>query len=173
MKLFKTLLLVTVLTVFSCSKDENDTSQLPEQGNISLALSNGAGFVVENIEARISNLYNTANTSTITITGTTTVSNNGTLRITIVDNDNSFNAIANGNDISVGDTSNSFYATIEYQDDSFGSFIAGAGTVKITNYSEVSGENYALLSATFSAADSNFKNMTSSILGLVLNCTGC
>jgi len=170
MKLFKTLILLLILTTFSCSKDSNGNSELPEQGNVSLALSNGAGFVVENLVATISNLYDSANATTVTITGTAGAS--GTIRIIIVDNDNSFQALVNDNVFPVGDTSMSFYATVDYESDNF-SLNAGAGSLEITRYSEFSDQNYSELSATFSAAGINFNTMTSSMLGLILDCTGC
>lgn len=170
MKSFRVLILLTLIITFSCSKDDNDTSNLPEQGNISLALSNGAGFVVENIVATVTKPYGSGNTSSITITGT--AGGSGNLQITLVDNDDSFKALAKDNKIPVGATSESVYATIEYESDNF-NLNAAAGTVEINQYSETSDQKHTELDATFSAADSNFNTMTSSILDLILNCTGC
>lgn len=170
MKLLKMLILLSIITTFSCSKDSEDNEELPAQGNVSLALSNGAGFVVENLVATISNQYDSANTSTITISGTS--GSSGTVTITIVDNDNSFKALANGTDFTIGDTAQSFYATVEYQSDNF-NLSGGAGTLKIINYTESNSQNYSEISATFSAAGPNFNTITSSILDLILDCTGC
>ena len=171
MKLLKMLILVLILTTFSCSKDDNETSNLPEQGNISLALSNGAGFVVENIVATVSKPYGSGNTSTLTITGTA-AQGTANIQITLVDNDNSFKAFAKGNTLTVGATSESVYATIVYESDNF-NLNGGAGTVIINGYTETSGQKYTELDATFSAAGDNFNTMTSSILDLIFNCKGC
>lgn len=170
MQLFKTLIFCTLLLSFSCSKDSNNNSDLPEQGSIALALSNGAGFQVENIVAIVSKPYGSGNTSTINITGT--AGGSGQVKITLVDNDSSFKAFAMDNTLTVGATSESVYALIEYESDNF-NLNGGAGTVIINRYTETSGQKYTELNATFSAAGSNFNTMTSSINGLVLNCTGC
>lgn len=166
MRLFKTLLFLTAITLFSCSTDDNDGNNLPEQGNIALALSNGGGFSVENIEASISTLYDDSNMTSVTITGT--AGQTGNIAITIIDNDGSFRALVNENSISIGDTSLSFYATVDFESDNF-NLDAGAGTLEIISYEEFNDQNYAILSATFSAADSNFNTMTSSILDIVLD----
>lgn len=170
MKLFKILCLLTVITAFSCSKDTDDTSDLPTQGSISLALSNGAGFPVENLEATITKQYDTDKRTTITITGT--AGSSGKVKITIVDNDDSFNAIVKDNSFPIGDTTKSFYMTVDYESDNFNLKGAG-GTLKITNYSEINDQNYSKLNATFSTVDNNFNTMASTISGLILNCTGC
>lgn len=170
MKTFKVIILSIILTTFSCSKDDSDAN-LPEQGNIALALSNGAGYEVEDIVATVNKHYGQSDNIAITITGTTR--SNGQLKITLIDNDDSLKAIANEIDINVGDTSKTFYATIEYEDDTFGDFIAGAGTVKINGYEEFGSKKYSVLKATFSAAGTNFKTMTSTIGSLVVKCTGC
>lgn len=170
MKSLKVLILFLIITTFSCSKDDNDQSGLPEQGNISLALSNGAGFSVENIVATVSKPYGSGNTSTITVTGT--AGGSGKVKITLVDNDNSFKAFAKDNTLTVGATSESVYATIEYESDNF-NLNGGAGTVIINRYTEASGQNYTELDATFSAAGSNFNTITSSIFGLIFICSGC
>jgi hypothetical protein len=159
MRLFKTLLFLTAITLFSCSTDDNDGNNLPEQGNIALALSNGGGFSVENIEASISTLYDDSNMTSVTITGT--AGQTGNIVITIIDNDGSFRALVNENSISIGDTSLSFYATVDFESDNF--------NLEIISYEEFNDQNYAILSATFSAADSNFNTMTSSILDIVLD----
>lgn len=85
-------LLFAIITTFTCSKDEEGSTELPMQGNISFALSNGAGFSVENIVAIVSKPYGSGNTSTITVTGTAGASSKVT--ITLVDNDSSFKAFA-------------------------------------------------------------------------------
>ncbi|WP_396636879.1 hypothetical protein [Maribacter sp. R77961] len=170
MKSFRVLILLTFIITFSCSKDENGTSNLPEQGSIALAFSNGAGFVVENIVATVSKPYGSSNTSTLTITGT--AGGSGNLKITLVDNDDSFKAFAEDNRIPVGATSESVYATIEYESDSF-NLKGAAGTVIITGYTEASGQKYTELKATFSAAGEGFNTMTSTISSLILACNGC
>lgn len=171
MKILKTVLLLTTFTFFACTTDDEGDSQsgLPEQGNVSLALSNGGGFVVENMQASVSALYDTSNTPTITITGT--AGNTGTILITIVDNDNDFMALVNENAIPIGNTALSFYATVDYQSDNF-TMEAGAGTLEIISYEEFGNQNYAELSATFSAAG-NFNTITSSILDVILSCESC
>lgn len=166
MRFFKTLLFLTAITLVSCSTDDNDGNNLPEQGNIGLALSNGGGFSVENIEASISSLYDDSNMTSVTITGT--AGQTGSIAITIIDNDGSFRALVNENSISIGDTSLSVYATVDFESDNF-NLNAGAGTLEIISYEEFNDQNYAILSATFSAADSNFNTMTSSILDIVLD----
>lgn len=161
--------LLTLITMFSCSTDEENQVELPTQGNVSIALSNGAGFAVENLEATITNQYDIANTTTITITGT--AGSTGTIEITIVDNDNSFMALVNENSIPIGDTSLSFYATIEYESDNF-NLSGQAGTLEIINYTEFNDQNYSEIDATFSTAG-NSNTMTSSILDIILNCESC
>lgn len=172
MKILKMLLLLTAFILYSCSTDDDGDSQsgLPEQGNIGLALSNGAGFPVENLQASVSAFYDSSSTPTITITGT--AGSTGTIVITIVDNDNDFMALVNENAIPIGNTTLSFYATVDFQSDNF-TLNAGAGTLEILNYEEFDTQNYAELSATFSAADSNFNTMTASLLGIILSCQGC
>lgn len=171
MKILNTLFLITLITTYSCSNDTDETmTELPMQGNISLALSNGGGFVVENIVATVTKPYGSGNTSTITITGT--AGGSGKLKITLVDNDDSSKAFAQDISIPLGSTTEPAYATIEYESDNF-NLDASAGTVKINRYIETSGQKYTELNATFSATGSNFNTMTSSISGLILSCSGC
>lgn len=170
MKILNALFLITLITTYSCSNDTDETmTELPMQGNISLALSNGGGFVVENIVATVTKPYGSGNTSTITITGT--AGGSGKLKITLVDNDSSFKAFAKDNLIPVGATSESIYATIEFESNNF-DLVAAAGTLEINGYTEAKGQKYTQLNATFSAAGGS-NTMTSSISGLIINCTGC
>lgn len=175
MKKFTTsLLALSLLLLFSCSSDDdgsNSEGGIPEQGNISLALSNGAGFPVENISAVISNLYgDTINTADILITGTAGAS--GNIVIDIIDEDNSFRAITNESAFPVGDPSETIFASINYNSDSF-NLQAEIGVLEIISYEEFPEQGYALLSATFSVSDFNFNSITSSILDIVLICQNC
>ncbi len=170
MRVFKTLMVLTVITLVACSSDDdNQEAERPAQGTISLALSNGGGFVVENLQASISTLYSNAMTTTITLSGT--AGGSGNVVITIVDNDAAMQAIVSEGSIPVGNTSLPFYATVVFESNTF-VLDATAGTLDIINYQEFPDQNYAVLSATFSAAG-NSNSMTSSILDIVLDCSGC
>ncbi len=161
------------LVLFSCSSDDNSSNQdsLPDQGSISLALSNGAGFPVEDISGIISNLYNdTINTADIFISGTAGAT--GSITINVIDDDSSFRALVNENAFPVGDPTLSIFAAIDYSSDNF-NLNAGAGTLEILNYEEFPEQGYALLSATFSVSDANFNTMTSSMFDIVLVCQNC
>jgi hypothetical protein len=169
MKSLKVLLLFALFTSFSCSEDQEDTSIKPQQGSVSIALSNGGGFVIENLNAIISNHYGTDNTTDVSITGT--AGSSGSIVITIIDNDGSFKALSKESSFPIGDTSKTYFATVKYASDNF-NLDAGAGTITITSYTEFKDEKYSVLDATFSAAG-NSNTMTSSILGLILSCSEC
>lgn len=172
MKLLKMSILFICLILFSCdSDDDSEQVSLPDQGNIALALSNGGGFVVENIEALISNFYGSSiNTADIIISGTAGLS--GSIVINIIDDDDSFRALVNENSFPIGDPSLSFFATVDYQSDNF-NLNAAAGTLEILSYEEFSDQNYAKLSATFSVAGNNFNTITSTIRDIILVCQNC
>lgn len=166
------LIAFAVIALFSCSSDDNEDTQedmvVPLQGTISVALSNGAGYVAENIEAFVEKKYDASNTNIMNVSA---LVNGGNLFISIVDQDSTMPAVSNNNTISVGDTSQSSYVTVMYLSDDF-SLEATAGSFEIITYDQDEYTSYVVLNATFSAAEGN-NTMVSSINDLVLVCSVC
>lgn len=164
---------IALLLLFSCNSDDTEEVQedmiVPIQGTISLALSNGAGFVAQNISAFVEKKYDDTNTNIIDITGV--VNDDGFLEIIIRDEDNSFRAFVENGTIPIGDSSLSYYALMSYTSDDF-VLEATSGTFEIIRYDEDEFDQFVVLDATFSAAGES-TSMVSSIDNLVLTCSLC
>lgn len=170
MKLLKTLFLLLLLVSFSCSEKENtEEEQQQTEGAVSFTFADGRSFIVENVNATVTNLYSFSDTKTITITGT--AGGSGELTLTLVDKDNDFKAVVNENEFPFGDTSKSFYATIRYVDNS-STFTGGAGTFDILDYEENTNSGTSKLSGIFNTAN-NSTWMLGNISELVIRCLEC
>ncbi len=90
---------------------------------------------MENIKATVSNNYKTSNKLTVNITGSAEGSSDSRLTMSIVDNDDSFNALAKDSSIPFGDTSKSYYVTATYVSNSR-DVVGLAGTLDVTKYEE-------------------------------------
>lgn len=170
MKTIKIFALFLILINLSCSDSDDSQEEQLAQGSISIAFTDGGGFVMENIKATVSNDYTTSNTLSINVTASAEGSSGGRLTLNIVDNDDSLKALVKDNKIPIGDTSKSFYATVKYIDNSR-EFNGLIGAFEVDNY--VSNGKTAVLSGTFSSTNDNFVNILSSINSLILNCPSC
>jgi hypothetical protein len=174
MKTIKTLALFLFVITFSCSEsdDSNEEKQQLEQGSVSLAFTDGGGFVMENIVATVTSNYENSNTLSILIKANAEDSG-GILTLNIVDNDASIEAFKFDDEYSYQNNVSSVYATATYVDSSR-DFSGTVGRVRITKYQEnVNGNSKATkISATFNITG-NFVTMLGNISGLVLNCEEC
>lgn len=174
MKTLKSILLLVFLFTLSCSEnDSSEDEQQQTQGSISIAFTSGGGFVMENIVATLSNYYETDKTLSMNITADAEGPGGGKLTLTIVDNDSAFQALVNGNQFPIGDTTKSFYATLRYVDNT-STFTGATGSLDIISFqANLDGNsNKALLSAVFSSSDGTVI-MNSTISDLILNCLEC
>ncbi|GGD21857.1 hypothetical protein [Hyunsoonleella pacifica] len=174
MKILKSILLLVFVFTLSCSESENsEEEQQQTQGSISIAFTNGDGFVMENIVATLTNYYETDQTLNINITADAEGPSGGKLTLTIVDNDDSFQALVNGSQFPIGDNTKSFYATLRYVDNT-STFTGATGSLDIRSFqANLNGNsNKALLSAVFSSSDGTVI-MNSTISDLILNCIEC
>lgn len=172
MKTIKTLVLFLFLINLSCSKSDDTQEEQNSPGSVSIAFTNGGGFVMENIKATVSNDYTSSNKLTVNITGSAEGSSGGSFTMSIVDNDDNFSALAKDNSIPFGNTTKSFYATARYTSNSI-DFEGLTGTLDVTKYEENTNSKTALLNATFSPSNGSGVIMLGTISGLVLRCTSC
>ncbi len=170
MKTIKTLILFLFVITLSCSEsDDSIEEQQQAQGSLSLAFISGGGFVMENVTATISGLYNNTNKLSIHITGEAEGSNIGELTLNLIDNDPDSEAFKVNTEYSFNINSNTVYANATYVD-SYKDFSGDTGRLTITKYDEST--NSATINGILSITG-NYETMLLNMSSLILTCTEC
>ncbi|MDC6367688.1 MULTISPECIES: hypothetical protein [Flavobacteriaceae] len=165
------LLALLVIGICSCSKDDN--SELVSQPNLTLNVSGMPEIVLENVGGPVvGSNYEAGNTESVQIIATND-SNDLTVTINLIDNDNNTQAIQSGNTISIDATqSTDIFATLTIID-GMTLYEAISGTVSISFYDLQSpNSNIIVISGSFNTSDGT-NSATGTFSNIELICSEC
>lgn len=167
------LLVVLVIGICSCSKDDNTENTLETQPNLTLNVSGMPEIILENVGGPVlGSNYEAGNLESLQIIATNNA-NDITVTINLVDNDNDLQAIKPGNTISIDSSqSSSVFATMTILDNNT-MYEATTGTVSISFYDLKSpNSNIIIISGSFNVSDET-NSATGTFSNIELTCSEC